>query len=191
MRDQDCFSRAQHASHPARLAVLFFAALLFASSTRAQNFTRVSDSANPIAQDLGAAGYNGCAWIDYDNDGDLDLFASRDKLYRNEENGNFTRVENHGIGAGLVQGLAAGVSWADYDNDGDLDCYYSGARSVLYRNDGNDTFTAITSGAIGLFAENRGWSCAWADYDNDSYVDLMITHPAGFVGAALPNHLLH
>lgn len=191
MRDQDCFSRAQHASHPARLAVLFFAALLFASSTMAQNFTRVSDSANPIAQDLGAAGYNGCAWIDYDNDGDLDLFASRDKLYRNEGNGNFTRIENHGIGAGLVQGLAAGVSWADYDNDGDLDCYYSGARSVLYRNDGNDTFTPITSGEIGLFAENRGWSCAWADYDNDSYVDLMITHPAGFVGAALPNHLLH
>lgn len=154
-----------------------------------QNFVRLTDPANPIAVDQGANGYNGCSWIDFDNDGDLDLFANRDKLYRNEGNGQFTRVNDHGIGAGLVRGLGSGTSWADYDNDGDLDCFFSDARSVLYRNEGNGRFTAVTAGEIGKAFENRGWSCAWSDYDNDGWVDLVITHPANFVGAPLTNHL--
>ncbi len=157
----------------------------------AQTFIRVTDPNNPIAVDQGDASYTGSSWVDYDNDGRLDLFVNRGKLYHNEGNGNFTRVANHGIGAGLQQGLGSGNSWADIDNDGDLDCFYSGARSKLYRNDGNGIFTAIDAGEIGSSFDTRGWSCAWADYDNDGFVDLVITHPAGFIGAATTNHLFH
>jgi len=161
------------------------------SELSAQNFVRVTDPNNPIAVDQGDNGYAGSSWVDYDNDGNLDLFVNRGKLYHNEGNGNFTRVANHGIGANLTQGLGSGNSWADFDNDGDLDCYYSGARSKLYRNDGNGVFTTIDAGDIGSAFETRGWSCAWADYDNDGFVDLMITHPANFVGIPTTNHLFH
>ncbi len=176
-----------------RTALLASAAVFLFSQSHlsAQNFVRVTDPNNPIAVDLGDNGYAGASWVDYDNDGLLDLFVNRGKLYHNEGNGNFTRVANHGIGANLTQGLGSGNSWADFDNDGDLDCYYSGARSKLYRNDGNGVFTAIDVGDIGSAFETRGWSCAWADYDNDGFVDLMITHPANFVGIPTTNHLFH
>jgi len=169
-------------------AVVLF---LLQSNLSAQNFVRVTDPNNPIAVDQGDPGYDGSSWIDYDNDGLLDLFVNRGKLYHNEGNGNFTRVANHGIGANLIHGLGSGNSWADFDNDGDLDCFFSGARSKLYRNDGTGVFTSIDVGDIGSGFETRGWSCAWADYDNDGFVDLMITHPANFVGIPTTNHLFH
>jgi len=93
----------------------------------------------------------GCAWVDYDNDGYLDLFVAnygREGLYRNNGNGTFT-----GITAGpLVEagGLSRCGSWCDFDNDGDQDIivtnYYS--RNFLFRNEGSGNFTRITSSAI-------------------------------------------
>ncbi len=168
----------------------FFAILMFAHLPLvAQTFVRVTEASNPIAVDLGDQSYNGSSWVDYDSDGKLDLFVNRGKLYHNEGNGVFTRIVNHGIGAGLLQGLGSGNSWADIDNDGDLDCFYSGARSKLYCNEGNGVFTAINVGDIGSSVDTRGWSSAWADYDNDGFVDLVITHPAAFVGTPTTNHL--
>ena len=157
----------------------------------AQNFTKITDSTNPIvsASGSGAAGYSGASWMDYDNDGDIDLFACPDHLYKNNGNGSFTEVLNHGIGAGLPHAPATGVTWADMDNDGDLDCMYSGAASVLYRNNGKDSnfsFTSIKRGAIAS-VNNRGWAGAWGDFDNDGFVDMIITHPRGFVGTPIRN----
>lgn len=172
-------------------SAIFMAFALLCSPLAAQTFVRITAASNPIAVDAGDANYNGSSWVDYDNDGKLDLFVNRGKLYHNEGNGVFTRVTNHGIGAGLQQGLGSGNSWADIDNDGDLDCFYSGLRSKLYRNEGNGAFTAMNIGDIGSSFETRGWSCAWADYDNDGFVDLVITHPAGFTGASTSNHLFH
>lgn len=158
----------------------------------AQTFTRVVDQSNPIVTDPGPFQYAGASWVDYDNDGDQDLFINNDRLYRNDGAGTFVRVPTV---LGSAQSMSDqitgyGNSWADYDNDGDLDCYISSATSFLYRNDGG-AFTRVTSGTIGNGNAQSGWACAWGDYDNDGYVDLAITYPTGFVPTAKrSNHLL-
>ncbi|MFZ4619791.1 MAG: FG-GAP-like repeat-containing protein [Bacteroidota bacterium] len=157
----------------------------------AQTFVQVTDVSNPIVTTTGAGAdsYAGAAWVDYDNDGDIDLFVCPDHLYRNNGSGAFSEVMKHGIGVGLPHIPANGITWADMDNDGDVDCFYSGPRSVLYRNNGKDsnfTFTPVTRGDIGSL-NNRGWAGAWGDFDNDGFVDLIITHPRGFVGSAIKN----
>lgn len=167
--------------------------LTAAAMLSAQNFTRITDPSNPIAvaPASGVVGYAGTAWVDYDADGDVDLFACPTHLYRNDGNGQFSIVNGHGIGNGLLAAPASGVSFADMDNDGDMDCLYTGAVSVLYRNNGaasGHTFSAVTRGDIGS-RDNRGWAGAWGDMDNDGLVDAVITHPRGFVGTAQPNHL--
>ncbi len=178
------------------VVVLFFSTF----NLYGQNFVKVADPANPIniaEPGVATGGYVGASWIDFDNDGKLDLFSNRRFLYRNDGNNNFTKIENV-IGGNLAQRGGNGNTWADYDNDGDLDCFYVGCNSRLYRNDGNGNFTAIRTGPLGDSLATRGWSAAWADYDNDSYVDLLIVHPANFVcqfltpiPPALPNLLYH
>lgn len=157
----------------------------------AQTFTAITDPANPIVatNGSGAVGYSGASWVDFDNDGDIDLFVCPENLYRNNGNGTFSIVANHGIGTGLPHSPATGVTWADMDNDGDVDCLYSGASSVLYVNNGKAagyTFTSVKRGDIASL-NNRGWAGAWGDFDNDGFVDLIITHPRGFVGTAIKN----
>ena len=72
------------------------------------------------------------------------------------------------------------LSWGDYDNDGDLDlaiCGQSGSDYItkIYRNDGDNTFTDINAGLIGVTYS----SLAWGDYDNDGYLDLVICGDTG------------
>lgn len=159
----------------------------------AQTFTRITTQNNPIIADGGPAEYSGASWVDFDDDGDLDLFVNNDKLYRNDGNGVFVKLATT-LGSGqpiTAQIIGNGNSWADYDNDGDPDCFISSATSFLYRNDGDGVFTKITSGAIGNGSANAGWACAWADFNNDGNIDLAITHPAGFIpGGTKTNHLL-
>ncbi|MGH7599717.1 MAG: FG-GAP-like repeat-containing protein [bacterium] len=180
---------------PARVMPKALLALTLIGSTilHSQTFVKITDPANPITigERRGDTGlYVGASWIDFNNDDRLDLFANRFFLYRND-GGAFTKIAS-GIGANQSQFAGSGNSWADYDNDGDLDCFYSGGTSRLYRNNGNETFAPIKTGAIGDSLATRGWACAWADYDNDGNVDLMITHPANFVGQPpTSNHLFH
>lgn len=157
----------------------------------AQTFTRITDPSNPVVtgQGGGANVYPGAAWVDYDNDGDIDLFACPDRLFRNNGGGAFQEVFGHGIGIGLLHVPANGVAFADMDNDGYIDCLYSGAASVVYRNNGPDsgfTFSPLTRGEIAS-VNNRGWAGTWGDFDNDGFVDPLITHPRGFVGTAIRN----
>ena len=167
------------------LKVIFV--LFFVSFLSAQTFTRITDTANPIVSVQTGANYSGAAWIDYNNDGLLDLFATASFLFKNLGNGNFEYIES-GIGSLQNANFSEGVTWADFDNDGDPDCFISGNPSILYRNDGNDQFFPMTEGDLSPTAPNRGWAGAWADYDNDGYVDLFISHPAGFLGPVLNSH---
>jgi PKD repeat protein len=161
----------------------------WAYTSEAQTFTKVTDEQNPIVTTTIGSNYSGVAWVDYDNDGDVDLFTTQSFLFKNNLNGNFEFIETR---IGLDQaGLGTGTSWADYDNDGDLDCFIAGVPSVLYRNEGQDNFRPDTSGAFNPNIDNRGWTGAWGDYNDDGYVDLVITHPAGFVGPSpTPSHFL-
>lgn len=178
------------------MKILYYLSILIltGSGLFAQSFTRITDAGNPIVSDiLSSPGtYSGASWVDYDGDDDIDLFINNDVLYRNDGAGIFVRVTGSGLGGGQsTQGIGHGQSWADIDNDGDLDCFISGRFGFLYVNNGDGSFSQITSGDIGGGNDNRGWACAFGDIDNDSYVDLVITHPAGFIpgGSALPNHL--
>jgi hypothetical protein len=176
-------------------AALIFIMFASINISYAQTFTRITDLSNPVVTDSFPRGYPGAAWIDYNNDGNLDLFVSNDYLYTNNGNGNFTKnLTFKGRTAPITPptSVGSGGSWADYDNDGDLDFYSAGAHSFLFRNDGNGNFTKITDGDIGDSIGNRGWTAAWADYDNDGNVDLIVVHPAGFVpGGPIPNRLYH
>jgi hypothetical protein len=133
---------------------------------------------------------SGCGWIDYDQNGLLDLYLVngattrvynpsrplRSALYRNNGDGTFTDVTGKaGVGAEGLFGM--GVAVGDYDNDGFPDLFVLGyGRCILYHNNGDGTFTDVTARA-GL--ENSGrWasSAAWFDYDNDGRLDLVIAN---------------
>lgn len=174
------------------LFLTFFALNHFAF---AQNFVEVTDEQNPIVNFTIVNSYVGASWVDYDVDGDIDLFLNLRHLFRNEGDGQFSHVENSGI-ADSATDDPPGMSnaWGDYDNDGDPDLFLAGFRSALYQNMGDGTFQVMSEGDLGLWYEHRGWSCAWADYNNDSFLDIVITHPEGFVPPVndpTPNHFLH
>lgn len=158
----------------------------------AQNFTRITDPANPIVT-LGAGpggSFIGSSWVDSDGDGDLDLFIVRNGLFRNDGGGVFTHLP----GAITSQGLATGNTWADVDNDGDPDCYVAGGTpsgSALYVNLGDNMFQKVVTGAIADTATNLGWAAAFGDYDLDGRVDLVLAAPVGFNGVTGPNRLFH
>src|SRR6266536_1263721 len=162
-----------------RLVTTITVSQLAAPPARAQ-FTAITNG--PVVTERGDS--TGCAWADYDNDGYLDLFVSNfgtpfNFLYHNNGDGSFTRVTN-GIIA-TAQGQAEGAAWADYDNDGDLDLFVSvglGGNDLLYRNNGDGTFTKVTSGPVVQSGGNsRG--CAWGDYDNDGSLDLFVANEQG------------
>lgn len=162
--------------------LLFLSPFLFS-----QTFTKITTG--PIESDTPSGGYAGASWVDYDGDGDLDLFTNPDFLYQNDGNGNFTRILDSGI-TGFSTGLNNGNSWADIDNDGDLDlALVNQGNNGIFSNNGDGTFTKITDSDIS--ANLNGWSAAWADYDNDGWIDLAITHPCGFIGACHSNWLFN
>lgn len=128
---------------------------------------------------------SGCALLDYDGDGDLDVYLlqgspdaqSRSSLFRNElvERGRlrFTDVTDR---SGLGQrAWSMGVAAGDYDNDGDPDLYVTAfGANVLYRNDGRGRFTDVTAEA-GVDDQRWNASAAFVDYDADGDLDLFST----------------
>lgn len=148
----------------------------------------------------------GCLAADYDNDGDADLYLTnfgRNQLYRNNGNGTFTDVTSHaGVGDG---NWSVSASFGDFDLDGYLDLYvanyldyqletahacflggvhiycgpheYPGARDTLYRNNGDGTFTDVTTRAM-LHNTGKGLGVLFTDYNNDGYPDIFVANDA-------------
>jgi hypothetical protein len=129
---------------------------------------------------------SGCAFLDFDGDGWLDIFLVNSRpikgdkggttsaLYRNNGDGTFTDVT---AGSGLdVPLFGMGCAVGDYDNDGDEDLYVTSALEPcrLFRNEGGGKFRDVTA-AAGLDNGSRwGTSAAWVDYDRDGRLDLFV-----------------
>ena len=143
---------------------------------------------NYILESIGC----GCAFLDYDNDGWVDILVLggnrfmapepgvTNRLYHNNRDGTFRDVT---IEAGLTKtGWASGVCVGDYNNDGfdDIFLTYWG-QNVLYRNNGNGTFTDVTreAGLLGP-ATRYGTGCAFLDYNRDGHLDLFVSNYVGF-----------
>jgi len=136
----------------------------------------------------------GVAAIDYNNDGLMDLFftngaklpelekttsAYYNCLLRNNGDGTFEDVTAKAGLNGADLGYCFGVAVADYDNDGNQDIFICNAgRNVLYHNNGDGTFTDVTTGSgLDHKPENvLSVGAAWFDYDNDGRLDLLVTN---------------
>ncbi len=120
---------------------------------------------------------------DFDNDGWNDFyttnsrFNSKNALFRNQGNGLFEEVAKAMGLADLNQkgtGVSMGAVWADYNNDGFEDLFvYKWGRPVLFRNEGGQGFTDVTSRS-GLPEWVNANSAIWFDYNSDGLVDLFI-----------------
>jgi hypothetical protein len=128
----------------------------------------------------------GCAFLDFDNDGWMDIFLVnsgpsdfwkpakpvRNALYRNNRDGTFTDVTEKAGVAGTYFGM--GVAVGDYDNDGWPDMLVTSyGKCILYRNNHDGTFTDVTERA-GLATPGWTTSAVWFDYNNDGRLDLFI-----------------
>ncbi|MBC8884322.1 VCBS repeat-containing protein [Flavobacterium piscinae] len=133
-----------------------------------------------------SGGNYGSIWIDYDNDGDQDLFIAKcrggssgakyNELHRNNGDGTFTDVSVESNLRDPVQTWSS--AWADYDNDGDMDVIVGASSTAdgthkFMQNNGDGTFTDITAGS--------GWDTNTStsiehiahDFNNDGFVDVM------------------
>src|SRR5205807_2061495 len=140
------------------------------------------DRMNYILESMGC----GVAFLDYDNDGWLDIFlpsgtrregpveGATNRLYKNNRDGTFTDVTAK---AGLVrQGWTCGVTVGDYNNDGFEDLFITGwPQNILYRNDGDGTFTDVTErSGVGSVKPGFGLTAVAADLDGDGWQDVYV-----------------
>ncbi len=148
----------------------------FFHNNRDGSFTKIVDDV--VSTDKGNT-ITG-SFADYDNDGDVDLFApdmgSNNYFYTNNGDGTFSSVSKGEIVEDTTVSLSA--AWADYDNDGDLDIFVTNGvieqKDMLYRNNGDGTFKRIFDSPP---VENSAsaWNGAWGDIDNDGDEDLYVS----------------
>jgi hypothetical protein len=157
----------------------------------------------------------GACSADYDNDGDADLYVTsvgENRMYRNDGEGQFSDVTAEtDTGYAL---WSSSCAFADVDNDGDLDLYvvnyvdfavdnnkvcthdgdvrvychpnvYNGLADVLYRNEGDGTFTDV-SRESGIFTtDGKGLGVVFGDYDRDGWIDIYVANDS------VPNFMFH
>jgi enediyne biosynthesis protein E4 len=157
------------------------------------------------ASDLGDTGFGmGVAIADIDNDGDLDVFVTNygpNQLYRNNGNGTFSNItQQSGIN---TEGWSTSAVFFDYDRDGFLDLYiaryvkvnpavictdragrkdycgpdgYEAEPDLLYRNNGNHTFTNVSASAGIDRHPRKGLGVLTGDFNFDGYMDLYVAN---------------
>jgi enediyne biosynthesis protein E4 len=129
----------------------------------------------------------GCAFLDYDNDGWMDIYLVnsgpsdfftpkaplKNALYRNNHDGTFSDVTSKAGVAGGQFGM--GVAVGDYDNDGWQDIYVTNyGKNLLYHNLGNGKFEEVAEQA-GVAVAGWSTSAVWFDFDNDGRLDLFVS----------------
>ncbi|MFW6202650.1 MAG: CRTAC1 family protein, partial [Gemmatimonadota bacterium] len=147
------------------------------------DFTRVRGV--PSAADRASTG--GVSWVDYDGDGDEDLYVTNgytvteeptpepNRLYRND-GGQLVPVETTPLTADSA--FSSGSTWGDYDNDGDLDVFVSNQRgqdNLLFRNEGDGRFTRI-EGIAPVEDGGASYASTWVDVDGDGHLDLHVSN---------------
>jgi len=142
----------------------------------------------------------GAAFIDYDNDGWMDIILLTGqrratptppdatlRLYHNNRDGTFKDITaQSGLGRGGIWAL--GITVGDYDNDGFDDVFITcWGQNILFHNDGKGHFTDVTEKAGLLHPGTRfGSGCTWVDYDRDGKLDLFVSHYLVFDPAKVP-----
>ncbi|MCE2456153.1 MAG: CRTAC1 family protein [Gemmatimonadetes bacterium] len=139
---------------------------------------------------------SGGALVDYDKDGDLDIYlvqsgslesgeGAENRLYRNgllpDAGSGTPPFEDVTAGAGVGhRGYGMGVATGDFNNDGFLDLFVTNfGRNALYRNEGDGTFDEVGS-AAGVDDDRWGTSAAFLDFDLDGYLDLFVVNYVDF-----------
>lgn len=156
--------------------------LLTAVLLHAQIFEKITTGA-PV-NDAGDS--RAVTWIDYDNDGDLDLFVTNGPrlgennfFYENMGNGEFLKRTD--IAITKDKAPSDGATWGDYNNDGYPDLYVAnwwGVKGLLYKNNGDKTFTQLTNAAPAL-DPSYSETASWGDYNRDGYLDLYVCNSGG------------
>ncbi len=134
--------------------------------------------------DYPSGGHYGSLWVDYNNDGLIDMHMSKcggeearytDNLFRNNGDGTFTDVASMANMDNKTQTWS--TAWADFDNDGFMDAMigvssFNTGGQKLMRNNGDGTFTDVTAGSGFDTFNHTSWIYAPADFNNDGYVDV-------------------
>lgn len=141
------------------------------------NFTEMTDfTSTQSVQDSEQQGGEGVLFVDYDHDGDLDLFitGNRVAMYRNNADGVFSDVSDQTF-IPSEQPSAREVALADFDDDGDIDLFIvnDGMGSTLFTNLRQGKMEALTD-AVGVSQNHVFTAVAVGDYDNDGDTDLFI-----------------
>jgi hypothetical protein len=138
--------------------------------------------------DFPSGGNYGSIWMDYDNDGDQDLYIAKcsgggsgpggniDELHRNNGNGTFTNVSVAANMANPTQTWSS--AWGDFNNDGYVDALIgmnsnSNGLSKVMKNNGNGTFTDVSSGSGYDTGATTSREYVAYDFDNDGFLDIL------------------